>query len=316
MKKYVFVLICMLILGIPFTTAVSAKELFQIKPIICNYSQTLNDDFKYKDTNFKDIVFKDTVFLAQAETTRKVKGQVDTDQVVSDPVVSGQGLPDQTQEDLDLDFFDDYVDKVEEEQMVTDPIYFFNYAMYSFNDVLYFYALKPIATAYKAVAPLPLRNGVNNFYHNLLFPVRFINNLLQGKLAAASDEIGIFLTNSFIGVLGFNQFAQKHLKMKTSDEDLGQTLGSYSIGNGFYLVLPILGPSSLRDALGRAGDSFITPVNYVEPWELSWGMISYDKINSTSFRIGDYEALKKASLDPYAAMKNAYIQQRRSLIKE
>ncbi|MCP3944468.1 MAG: VacJ family lipoprotein [Desulfobacteraceae bacterium] len=215
---------------------------------------------------------------------------------------------------LNQDLFDEYDNQAEDVQMVADPLYYFNYAMYSFNDFFYFYALKPVAQGYKFIAPTVLRRGVNNCFHNLLFPVRFINNILQGKLQAASDEIGVFLVNSTVGVLGFNQFAQKHLDLKTSDEDLGQTLGSYSIGDGFYLVLPILGPSTLRDALGRAGDFFLTPVNYVEPWEANLGINAYDKVNRTSFRIGDYEALKNASLDPYVAIRNAYIQNRRSEI--
>ncbi len=212
--------------------------------------------------------------------------------------------------------FDDYEDTVNPSQPIADPLYYFNYAMYAFNDRLYFYALKPIAQGYRAIVPTPLRKGVSNFFHNILFPVRFVNNVLQGKMLQASDEIGIFLANSTLGILGFNQFAQKHMNMKTANEDLGQTLGSWTIGDGFYLVLPLLGPSTLRDTLGRAGDSFVTPVNYVEPWELSWGMTATDKINQTSFRIGDYEALKKASLDPYVAIRNAYIQQRKAQIKE
>ncbi|MBU0973680.1 MAG: VacJ family lipoprotein [Proteobacteria bacterium] len=211
---------------------------------------------------------------------------------------------------------EDFEDPIDGEKMVADPLYYFNYAMYAFNDFLYFYALKPLAQGYKFVTPPPLRNGVNYFFHNLLFPVRFINNILQGKLIPASDEVGIFLVNSTAGILGFNQVAQKHLNMKTSDEDLGQTLGALSIGNGFYLVLPVLGPSTFRDVLGRAGDWFITPVNYVEPWEVSLGVNSIDRINKTSFRIGDYEALKEASLDPYVAVRNAYIQNRNSQIAQ
>ncbi|MEN8212411.1 MAG: MlaA family lipoprotein, partial [Thermodesulfobacteriota bacterium] len=91
---------------------------------------------------------------------------------------------------------------------------------------------------------------------------------------------------------------------------------SYSIGNGFYLVLPIFGPSSLRDTLGLAGDYFLTPVNYVDPWELNLGIKSYDSINSLSFRLGDYEALKKAAFDPYIALKDAYIQNRNEKIRK
>lgn len=236
--------------------------------------------------------------------------------LAASPALADQAIGSETEQNMNQLLMDEYEDATEETPSVADPIYYFNYAMYAFNDTLYFYALKPIARGYKAITPLPVRNGINNFFHNLMFPVRFVNNLLQGKLVQASDEIGIFLVNSTVGILGFNQFAQKHLNMKTNTEDLGQTLGSWSIGDGFYLVLPILGPSTLRDALGRVGDSFATPVNYVEPWELYWGMMGTDKINQTSFRIGDYEALKQASLDPYVAIRNGYLQHRKTQIQE
>ena len=147
-------------------------------------------------------------------------------------------------------------------------------------------------------------------------PSDLVNTLLQGRIKDAGTEIQIFLINSTVGVLGFGQVAQNQFGLKTCDEDLGQTLGSYAIGNGFYLVLPVLGPSTLRDVVGLAGDSFLTPVNYVEPWELSVGIKSYDTINSMSFRLGDYEALKAAAVEPYVAIRNAYIQNREKKIKE
>jgi len=225
------------------------------------------------------------------------------DAVVAYQTASQQEDPDAVSggdTDPDDDLFDEFEDDTQDAAQVADPIYYFNYAMYTVNDRLYFYALKPLARGYKAVVPTPARRGIRNFFHNLLFPVRFVNNLLQGKLHQASDEIGIFFVNSTAGILGFNQVAQKHLD---------------SITEGFYLVLPFFGPSTLRDTVGRAGDYFITPLNYVEPWELDTGLGILDIVNRTSFRIGDYEDLKAASLDPYTAMKNAYIQNRRSQVK-
>ena len=224
-------------------------------------------------------------------------------------------LPISADDELDKELLDDF-DVIIESQSISDPFYYFNYLMYSFNDFLYFAAIKPIATGYKAITPTPLRKGVNNFFHNLIFPVRFVNNILQGEIKDAGTEIGIFLINSTIGALGFAQVAQNKFVLHTANEDLGQTLGSYSIGNGFYLVLPILGPSTLRDVVGLVGDYFLTPINYVEPWELSTGIKAYDTINTASFHIGDYEALKAAALNPYAAIRNAYIQNRKEKIKE
>ncbi len=218
-------------------------------------------------------------------------------------------------DELDDELMEDFEDSPSAEP-IADPLYYFNYAMYSVNDFLYFYAIKPVATGYKAITPNVMRKGVNNFFHNLLFPVRFVNNLLQGEIEDAGSEVGIFLINSTMGILGFSQVAQDEFDMKTNNEDLGQTLGSYSIGNGFYIVWPILGPSTLRDTVGLVGDYFLTPVNYVEPWEASTGIKVYDTINATTFRLGDYESLKEAALDPYVAIRDAYVQNRIKKVKE
>ena len=213
------------------------------------------------------------------------------------------------------DLFGEYDTEIQDAQMVADPIYYFNLAMFTFNDYLYFYGLKPVAQGYKAVVPTPVRKGVNNFFNNLLFPVRFVNNLFQGKFESAENEFLACFVNTTLGVLGFNDFAQKYMDIRLENEDLGQTLGSYKIGNGFYLVLPLLGPSTLRDVVGSVGDMFIMPGTYIEPWQLKWGMKGVDTVNSVSFRIGDYEALKDAALDPYIALRNAYIQNRINQIK-
>ncbi len=225
-------------------------------------------------------------------------------------------LEDELDDELDSEFMDEYDDDRQTSDSVSDPFYYFNYAMYGVNDVLYFMAIKPVATSYKAIIPTIVRKGVKNFFHNLLFPIRFLNNLLQGKLSNAGHEVEIFLINTTAGVLGFGQVAQNNFDLHTADEDLGQTFGSYSIGEGFYIVWPILGPSTFRDSIGLVGDYFLTPLNYVEPWELSTGLKAYESLNSTSFRIGDYEALKEAAIDPYSAIKNAYIQIRNKKINE
>jgi phospholipid-binding lipoprotein MlaA len=214
------------------------------------------------------------------------------------------------------DFFgDDFSD--DPAGSVADPFYYFNYAMYVVNDNLYYYVLKPVAKGYKTVLPQKARKGIRNFFYNLMFPIRFVNNLLQWELEQASDEFGIFLVNSTAGILGFNQVAQKYLDMHTENEDLGQTLGTYGIKEGFYLVLPVLGPTTLRDAIGRVGDYFVLdPLNYVSPWELELAMDALDIVNRTSFRIGEYERVKDAALDPYAAFKDAYIQHRRMQVSQ
>ncbi|MFH2091879.1 MAG: VacJ family lipoprotein [Pseudomonadota bacterium] len=214
------------------------------------------------------------------------------------------------------DLMEEFDDHTKTSQTVSDPLYYFNYAMYSFNDVFYLGLLEPIADGYKAIFPTIVRKGVKNFFHNLLFPVRFVNNLLQGQFKDAGIETSIFIVNTTVGVLGLSQPAQDGLDLHTADEDLGQTLGAYGIGNGFYIIWPLLGPSTLRDTVGLVGDSFLKPVNYVEPWELALGIKAYDTVNSTSFRIGDYKALKDAAMDPYVAIRNAYIQNRTEKVNQ
>jgi phospholipid-binding lipoprotein MlaA len=199
---------------------------------------------------------------------------------------------------------------------VADPIEPFNRAMYHFNDKFYFWILKPVAQGYKFLVPTPLRTGVKNFFYNLITPVRMVNCILQGKFYSAGTEFTRFVINSTVGMLGFVDPAQNYPMLKAKEEDLGQTFGNYGIGNGFYIVWPFLGPSTLRDTVGMTGDLFLNPVNYVRPAEAALGITAYEKVNTTSFYIGDYEAIKEASLDPYSAIRDAYIQNRKKKTKE
>ncbi len=202
------------------------------------------------------------------------------------------------------------------EATVADPLYYWNLAMFHVNDKLYFWALKPISRGYRTVVPELARVGVKNFFTNLGAPIRTVNCLLQGKSESAGAEVARFMVNTVVGGLGFVDVASRYPELALADEDLGQTLGVYGIGDGIYLVWPVLGPSTLRDSVGDFGDRFIDPLSYVEPIEASIGVTSLDTINSTSFRIGDYEALKSAALVPYDAIRDAYLQNRRKKIQE
>ena len=229
-----------------------------------------------------------------------------TEQISQDPDMSDIS---------DNDFFDDEFeeDKVE----VADPLSPWNRAMFHFNDKLYFWALKPLAKGYKAVTPDFFRTGVKNFFRNITTPIRLVNCILQGKGNAAGVEFSRFFINTTEGVLGFGSPADKYPELIPRDEeDLGQTLAKYGLGNGFYIVWPVLGPSTLRDSIGRAGDFFLDPVSYVEPAEAALGARGLNMVNNISFSIGDYESLKEAAIDPYAALRNVYLQLRKKKIKE
>ena len=216
---------------------------------------------------------------------------------------------------IENDFFEEEFEK--RRVQVSDPLYIFNKGMYYFNDKLYFWLFKPLAKGYRAITPNFFREGVRNFFHNLSTPIRFVNCLLQGKGNAAASEFTKFVINSTVGLLGLENPADQNPKLVVpDDEDLGQTLAKYGIGNGFYIVWPIMGPSTLRDSVGLFGDSFLYPVNYVKPTEAELAIRGVDLINQTSFHIGEYEALKESSVDPYVAFRNAYLQFREKKIKQ
>ncbi|MBI4632316.1 MAG: VacJ family lipoprotein [Deltaproteobacteria bacterium] len=215
-----------------------------------------------------------------------------------------------TENDGNLDFVEEGAE--EEKAGIADPLEPFNRAMYHFNDKLYFWVLKPVAQGYQKVVPESARVSVSNFFSNLAFPVRFVNCLLQGNFSGASTEFGRFLVNTVWGVGGFlDPASSKDIELSKQDEDLGQTLGVYGLGQGFFINWPILGPSSPRDTVGLVGDFFLHPFTYLTPaWETTVGIRGYEKVNATSLSIGDYESLKEAAIDPYVAIRDAYVQYR------
>jgi len=221
------------------------------------------------------------------------------------------------------DPFGDYVPEEDDEHLdddvsapvVSDPLEGFNRAMFRFNDRLYFWLLKPAAQGYSYVVPEKMRTGVDNFFHNLKFPIRFVNNILQGKFHHAALEFDRFWLNTVAGA-GFFNPASRHDELNIPEEDFGQTLGHYGMGDGFYIVWPVFGPSTARDTVGFGGDYFLDPVTYVEPWESSLGIAAYRKFNRVSLTIGDYETLIESAIDPYSAVKDAYIQYRTNQIEK
>jgi phospholipid-binding lipoprotein MlaA len=219
------------------------------------------------------------------------------------------------EDSIEDDFFDEEFEVYQVQ--VADPLSSWNKGMFHFNDKLYFWVLKPLARGYMAISPDYFRRGAKNFFYNLTMPVRLVNCLLQGKGNAAASEFSRFVVNTTAGCLGFGNPADQNPDIVVSTgEDLGQTFGKYGIGNGFYIVWPILGPSTLRDSVGLVGDFFLNPLSYVEYSETWVAVKSFDLVNQTSFHIGEYEALKNSALDPYVALRNSYLQYREKKIKE
>ena len=203
-------------------------------------------------------------------------------------------------------------------QDVPDPLEGWNRTVFAFNDSLYSCVLQPLASGYATVVPKEIRQGLDNVFENLRYPIRLINSLFQGKFDRAAKETGSFLLDSTVGLLGLAEVSTEFesLSSPPPEEDTGQTLGTWGIDNGFYIVWPVLGPSTLRDTFGRVGDYFLNPLSYLNPSILSTGLKTGHRINSLSFNPDKYEELKEGALDPYTAFKDGYLQYRETQVEK
>jgi phospholipid-binding lipoprotein MlaA len=166
------------------------------------------------------------------------------------------------------------------------------------------------------VVPEKVRVSADNFFDNLSAPLRFLNNVLQLQFDDASDELARFIFNSTFGVAGLFDIAKEEGGIVRRDEDFGQTLGRYGVGSGFYLVLPVFGPSNARDAIGRVGDYFLSPLTYAFNTEERIAVTAVEKENALSLDKDTYEGIKRDALDPYLFIRDAYAQRREAAIKK
>ncbi len=187
-----------------------------------------------------------------------------------------------------------------------DPWEGFNRAMFSFNDGLDTYALKPLAKGYKAVMPDPAEKGVNNFFENLADVGTMINNLLQGKFDAAGQDLGRIAFNTTFGLAGFIDVATP-MGLPKHDEDFGQTFGYWGMDSGPYVVLPFWGPSTVRDGIGLIPDLYADPVYYVDDNGDRNALIALWVLNKRSQLL---ESEKLISGDKYIFIRDAYLQKR------
>ncbi len=197
-------------------------------------------------------------------------------------------------------------------------------AVFKFNMALDDIVLEPVAKGYNKL-PSPIKKGTSNFTSNIGTLLSIPNNILQGNFKQLGHSVGSFTINSTVGILGFLNPAEK-LGLKPHKEDVGQTLGSYGISSGCYFVLPIFGPTTVRDSIGMLADSFVDPFAHVTLREnellgASGNALDYYSIKGTSavdFRADNdknFESLEKNSLDLYSSLKSIYLQDRENKIR-
>jgi phospholipid-binding lipoprotein MlaA len=197
-----------------------------------------------------------------------------------------------------------------------DPLIGFNHPMFVFNQKMDQYALKPLATGWTAITPKSVRQSVFNFFNNTEIVPRFANAIFQFDLKDAGTELTRFAVNATVGVGGLFDPADKWFGLKQQDDDFGLTLAKYGVPEGPYLVLPVFGPSTIRDAAGKAADIAMNPVNYLAP---SDAVVYGAEAGAKAFELVNYRAeyaeyfadLDRYAIDGYGAMQDAYLSRRR-----
>ena len=194
-----------------------------------------------------------------------------------------------------------------------DPFEGYNRAMFGFNDNVDKAVLKPVATEYKTVVPEVARTGVSNFFSNTGDVWIGINNILQGKVGPGASDFGRFAINTTVGIFGLFDVAsdaglQKH------NEDFGQTLGRWGVDSGAYVVLPLFGPSDVRDGFGLVVDMYGNPLRYVSYVPTRNELYGVRLVDTRTSLLDVSQLMEEAALDRYAYVRSAYLQRRRSLV--
>ncbi|RMG42267.1 MAG: VacJ family lipoprotein [Candidatus Dadabacteria bacterium] len=209
------------------------------------------------------------------------------------------------------------------QQEPSDPWEGFNRAVFSFNEKFDHYLMKPVAQGYDFIFPEPVKRGVSNFFENIKYPSYLVSDLLQFKFKRAARHTGRFLVNSTLGLGGLADIASC-LGLEQEKTDFAVALAYHGIPSGPYLVLPFLGPSSVRDAFGRAADAFLDPAFYTgeyglknsEELAVSFGAKGLEFTSIRARLLGVIEDARKSSLDYYLFSRSAYFQYRRGLLKD
>lgn len=195
-----------------------------------------------------------------------------------------------------------------------DPLEGFNRTVFQFNDDLDRYAMKPVAQGYKFVLPTPVRASVTNFFSNLGDVDNLANNLLQANVTAATQDLMRIAINTVFGVGGLFDFATP-AGLPKHNQDFGVTLGKWGLPSGPYLVLPLFGPSTIRDTVGTVADLQIDPSGYFKPIWFRNTLYGLRVVNTRANYLGATNLLAQAALDKYSFTRDAYLQRRQYLIK-
>lgn len=219
-------------------------------------------------------------------------------------------------QDDGIDIDDLFEDDFEQHSTVSihDPLEGMNRAIFRFNDGVYNKVARPIARTYSNIVPDRAQRGISNVFTNIKFPSRFVGNVFQGRFGQALKETGKFTLNTTVGLGGVFRPSDNYEGLQTTNEDIGQAFGSWGMGHGFYLVLPFMGPTSMRDFVGDYADDAVEPLK--TPWSqvdddtLRLSLRALEITNKMPALMELYDSMRRSSIDPYSSVRDAYAQRR------
>jgi len=198
-----------------------------------------------------------------------------------------------------------------------DPFEDYNRFMFDFNEGFYDNIMEPVVREYRDVVNEDVRTGISNIFDNAMAPLKLVSSFLQGDFDKTGRVIGRTIINTTLGLGGMFDVADKAFDIKDVNEDLDQVLGAYGVPTGPYIVLPLFGPSSVRNVFGRAGGMFLSPTYHFAPGiEVGGSLTVADQINDTSFIVDDIEQMEDSTIDKYESVRDFYGQYRAGLVNE
>lgn len=273
-----------------------------------------SQNFDSKGPNFITDI-GDDVFAQTSEVTIKLEKRVPKSQ---EPIETAQGTVKSSQDVEDYeDMEDPFAGNSDDIPIMSDPFEGYNRWMFDVNETIYSNVLEPVARGYRDTIHENLRIGIKNVFSNALAPVKLVSSLIQLDFEKSGRVIARTLINTTFGIGGLADVAGEEYEIDDVNEDFDQAMGYYGIPTGPYVVLPFFGPSTARNMIGRATDSFLSPTFFAGPsTAVSIGISAEENINDASFIVDDKKQLEESALDEYESVRDFYHQYRYGLVKK
>ncbi len=258
------------------------------------------------------------VFAQTSEVTIKLEKSVSRSTESSSSIETAQGTLRFSQDPDDYeDLVDPFAGSSGDLPILTDPLEGYNRWMFGVNETIYDNVLEPVAKGYRDTVHENLRLGIKNIFSNAMAPVKLVSSLLQLDFEKSGRVIARTLINTIFGIGGIADVAGEEYHIEDVSEDFDQALGSYGIPTGPYVVLPLFGPSTARNIVGRAADGFLSPTFFFAPsTAVGVGLATEENINDASFIVDDKKQLEDSALDEYESVRDFYHQYRYGKVKD